>query len=104
MSPKKPGKNAPQIDDLHALLVRICGGRNPTQLPGVADYLWLQLIAETGTDAQRFRGTVRRSAAGIGRFSNDQYLELSTLRKPEILTPRSFNLFDFSLDSVGLRV
>ncbi|HEY0723676.1 MAG TPA: IS110 family transposase [Pyrinomonadaceae bacterium] len=47
---KPPGKNAPQIDDLHTLLVRICGGRDPTSLPGVADYLWLQLVAETGTD------------------------------------------------------
>lgn len=49
-APKLPGKNAPQIDDLHALLVRICGGRDATSLPGVADYLWLQLVAETGTD------------------------------------------------------
>jgi transposase len=49
-APKPPGKNAPHIDDLHALLVRICGGRDATSLPGVADYLWLQLIAETGTD------------------------------------------------------
>ena len=49
-APKAPGKNAPQIDDLHALLVRICGGRDATTLPGVADYLWLQLLAETGTD------------------------------------------------------
>jgi len=48
--PKPPGKNAPQIDDLHALLVQICGGRDATSLPGVADYLWLQLVAETGTD------------------------------------------------------
>jgi transposase len=49
-APKPPGKNAPQIEDLHALLVRICGGRDATNLPGVADYLWLQLVAETGTD------------------------------------------------------
>lgn len=49
-APKPPGKNAPHIDDLHALLVRICGGRDATSLPGVADYLWLQLVAETGTD------------------------------------------------------
>jgi transposase len=49
-TPKRAGKNAPQIDDLHALLVQICGGRDATQLPGVADYLWLQLIGETGTD------------------------------------------------------
>lgn len=49
-APKPPGKNAPRIDDLHALLVRICGGRDATSLPGVADYLWLQLVGETGTD------------------------------------------------------
>lgn len=49
-APKPPGKNAPQIDDLHALLVRICNGRDATSLPGVADYLWLQLVAETGTE------------------------------------------------------
>jgi transposase len=49
-APKPPGKNAPQIEDLHALLVRICGGRDATNLPGVADYLWLQLLAETGRD------------------------------------------------------
>jgi transposase len=49
-APKPPGKNAPQIEDLHALLVRLCGGRDATSLPGVADYLWLQLVAETGTD------------------------------------------------------
>jgi len=47
---KEPSKNAPQIDGLHALLVRLCGGRDATSLPGVADYLWLQLVAETGTD------------------------------------------------------
>lgn len=49
-TPKPPGKNAPQIEDLHALLVRISGGADPTNLPGVGDYLWLQLIAETGTE------------------------------------------------------
>lgn len=53
-TPKRPGKNAPQIDDMHALLVRICGGRDPTQLPGVADYLWLQLLAETGTNLKEW--------------------------------------------------
>lgn len=45
---KDVGKNTPQIDDLHELIVRICGGRDVTDLPGVADYLSLQLIAETG--------------------------------------------------------
>ncbi len=47
---KPARKNAPQIEGLHALLVRVCGGRDATSLPGIADYLWLQLIAETGKE------------------------------------------------------
>jgi len=47
---KPSGKNAPQIEQLHQLLVRICGGKDATQLPGIADYLLLQLISETGVD------------------------------------------------------
>jgi transposase len=46
---KQPGKNAPQINQLHELLVRLCG-RDVTALPGIADYLLLQLVAETGPD------------------------------------------------------
>ena len=50
-APAKPaGKNAPEIERLHEMLVRICGGRDATALPGVGDYLLLQLVAETGTD------------------------------------------------------
>ena len=50
-TPLKPsGKNAPQIEQLHQLLVRICGGRDATALPGIADYLLMQLISETGVD------------------------------------------------------
>lgn len=49
-TPKRAGKNAPQIDGLHAIMVQVCGGRDATTLPGIADYLWLQLVAETGTD------------------------------------------------------
>jgi transposase len=47
---KPPGKNAPQIEQLHQLLVRLCGGRDVTTVPGVGDYLLLQLLAETGPD------------------------------------------------------
>jgi transposase len=50
-APVKPlGKNAPGIEHLHEMLVRICGGRDVTALPGVGDHLLLQLVAETGTD------------------------------------------------------
>lgn len=47
---KPPGKNAPKIQMLHQLLLRLCGGKDATNLPGIADYVLLQLISETGTD------------------------------------------------------
>jgi hypothetical protein len=43
---KRGGVNAPQIAGLHGLLWRLCGGKDPTQLPGVADYVLLQLLGE----------------------------------------------------------
>jgi hypothetical protein len=42
--------NAPQIAGLHGLLWRLCGGKDPTTVPGIADYTLLQLIGEVGTD------------------------------------------------------
>jgi transposase len=47
---KPPGKNAPQIEQLHQLLMRICGGRDVTAIAGIGDNLLLQLLAETGPD------------------------------------------------------
>lgn len=48
---RKPGgANAPQIDGLHSMLVQLCGGKDATQLPGVADYSLLQIISEVGLD------------------------------------------------------
>lgn len=47
---KRGGVNSPQIAGLHGRLWRLCGGKDPTQLPGVADYALLQLLSETGTD------------------------------------------------------
>jgi transposase len=39
---------------LHGLLCRICGGKDPTAVPGIADYSLLQIIAEVGTDLSRW--------------------------------------------------
>lgn len=55
-APAKPsGKNAPQIEQLHQLLVRICGGRDATRLPGMADALLLRLLSETGSDLSAWK-------------------------------------------------
>lgn len=47
---KPAGKNAPQIEQFHQLLLRLCGGKDVTAIAGIGDYLLLQLLAETGPD------------------------------------------------------
>lgn len=53
--PKRPGKNAPQIEQLHPLLLRVWGGRDVTALPGIADDLGMQLLGETGADLKAWK-------------------------------------------------
>ena len=51
---KRPGVNAPQIEGLHQLLVKLCGGKDLTVLPAHTDYTVLQLIGEVGTDLSQW--------------------------------------------------
>jgi transposase len=51
---KPGGINAPQIDDLHHLLAKLCGGKDLTVLPAHTDYSILQLIGEVGTDLSQW--------------------------------------------------
>lgn len=49
-APGKPGgSNSPRITGLHRMLVALCGGVDPTSLPGMADHSLLKVISETGT-------------------------------------------------------
>lgn len=52
---KKDSVNAPEIQDMHDLLVRWCGGKDLTVLPAYTDYSWLQLLGEVGTDLSPWR-------------------------------------------------
>jgi transposase len=62
---KRTGVNAPQIDDLHRLLAKLCGGKDLTVLPAHTDYSLLQLIAEVGTDLSQWP-TEKHFAAWLG--------------------------------------
>jgi len=54
-SPRKAlRKNTPVIEGFQALLARICGGHDATQIPGLGPGLVLQLISEVGTDMTRW--------------------------------------------------
>lgn len=63
---KRGGVNAPQIAGLHGMLWRLCGGKDPTQLPGVADYVLLQLLSEVGTDLGKNWKTEKHFTAWLG--------------------------------------
>ena len=46
--------NKPGIDHLDRHLMRVFSGKDATQLPGITDYTWLQLLAEIGNDLTRW--------------------------------------------------
>lgn len=46
--------NKPEVDNLGGHLLRIFGGKDATQLPGITDYTWMQLLTEVGNDLSRW--------------------------------------------------
>ena len=63
---KRGGVNRPGIVGLHSLLWRLCGNKDLTVLPGVADYVLLQLLAEVGTDLGKNWKTEKHFTAWLG--------------------------------------
>ena len=63
---KRGGVNSPAIAGLHSLLWRLCGNKDLTVLPGVADYVLLQLLAEVGTDLGKNWQTEKHFTAWMG--------------------------------------
>jgi len=55
IEPPKPIRhNKPDIADLHTKLMKITGGRDASQLPGLTDLTLMKLISEVGTDMSRW--------------------------------------------------
>lgn len=52
---KSAAANSPRIPGLHKMLVALCGGADPTRVPGMGDHSLLKVISETGTDLQQWR-------------------------------------------------
>jgi len=63
---KRGGVNTPQIAGLHGLLWRLCGRKDLTALPGVADHVLLQLLAEVGTDLEKHWKSEKHFTAYLG--------------------------------------
>lgn len=68
---KRPSENAPRIEELHGLLMKLCGGHDATTIPAITDYSLLQLIGEVGTDLRRWPTAKHFTAwAGLAPGSN----------------------------------
>lgn len=63
---RRSGANSPQIPELRQMLWKLCGGKDPTAIPGISDYTLLQLIAETGTDLSTHWKTDKQFTAWAG--------------------------------------
>ena len=46
--------NKPEVDKLDSNLLNIFENKDATQISGVTDYTWMQLLAETGSDLSRW--------------------------------------------------
>ena len=52
--PKVIRHHKPNIQDLHIKLIKLTGGKDPSQITGLTDSTMLQIISEVGTDLSRF--------------------------------------------------
>lgn len=88
---KPQGKNCPQIEQLHQLLVRLCGGRDVTTIGGIGDHLLLQLLAETGTDLKAWPSEKHFTAwAGLAPGSHQSGKRKGSVKRQRNRTGRLF--------------
>lgn len=56
IKPPKPVRhNAPHVDNLHEMLIKLTGGQDPSQITGLTDKTLLEILAETGTDFSKWK-------------------------------------------------
>jgi len=97
-SSKRAGANAPEIDDLHSLLVKLCGGKDLTVLPAHTDYSLLQLIGEVGTDLTQWATEKHFTAwAGLAPGSHQSGKRKGSVRRKRNRAGRLFCVMARSL-------
>ncbi len=88
---KPPGKNAPHIEQLHQLLLRLCDGKDVTTMSGIGDHLLLQLVAETGTDLKAWPSEKHFTAwAGLAPGSRQSGKRKGSVRRQRNRAGRLF--------------
>lgn len=78
--PKPIRHHKPNIDDLHLKLVKLTGGKDPSQITGLTDSTLLQVISEVGTDLSRFP-TEKHFTSWLGLAPNSHQSGLTNKKK-----------------------
>jgi len=95
---KRGGVNAPQIEDLHRLLSKLCGGKDLTVLPAHTDYSLLQLLGEVGTDLSQWPSEKHFSAwLGLAPGSRQSGKRSGSVRRKRNRAGRLFCMMARSL-------
>jgi len=82
-SKRKPIRhNAPDVENLGGHLLKIFASKDPSILPGITDYTWLQLYAEVGNDLARWATEKHfTSWLGLSPGQNDSGKKMKNARK-----------------------
>jgi len=81
--PRKPIRhNKPDVAHLGKHLLRIFGGKDATNLPGITDYTWMQLLAETGENLTRWP-TAKHFTSWLG-LSPGQHQSGKSKKRPKL--------------------
>jgi len=80
IKPKPIRHHKPNIDDLHTKLVKLTGGKDPSQITGLTDSTLLQIISEVGTDLSRFP-TEKHFTSWLGLAPNSHQSGLTNKKK-----------------------
>jgi transposase len=78
--PKPIRHHKPNINDLHLKLMKLTGGKDPSQITGLTDSTLLQVISEVGTDLSRFP-TEKHFTCWLGLAPNAHESGLSKKKK-----------------------
>jgi transposase len=101
---KRGGINSPEIAGLHGMLFRLCGRKDPTRLPGIADYVLLQVLSETGTDLAKHWPTEKHLSAWMGLAPGSRQSGKRRASQPRRSRNRAGRLFCVIARSVGRSV
>jgi transposase len=78
--PKPIRHHKPNIDQLHLKLMKLTGGKDPSQITGLTDSTLLQVISEVGTDLSRFP-TEKHFTSWLGLAPNSHQSGLTNKKK-----------------------